>query len=238
VIEPAATQWTDDPHHLRDRAYLQAAEGLARRHGALLVLDEIYTGFRFRGRSAQAHFGVRPDLTCLAKALSNGMALSALVGRDGVLRRQLGRIVYAPTNKGEAHAFAAARAALGIYLDEDVPGEVWAAGEALRTGVDALCLARALPARLVGPPYRMLFRMTAGDREQRRLAHTALQQELAREGVVSHRGYAILSRRHDDQAIARCLAAYARALDRVAEAVHDRSFAFLDIPDVEEELQP
>jgi hypothetical protein len=119
-----------------------------------------------------------------------------------------------------------------------VAAEVWAAGEALRAGVDALCRERALPARLVGPPYRMLFRLASGDREQRLLAHTALQQELARHGVVSHRGYAILSRRHDAATVARCLEAYAAALDRVAAAVHERALDFLDIPDVPEEARP
>lgn len=235
VIEPAATTHDlTDPGHAKDAGYLRAAETLARQHGALLVFDEIFTGFRFRDRFAQTHFGVRPDLTCLAKALSNGMALSALAGRGGVLRRSAGRIVYAPTNKGEALAFASARAALRIHLEADVPSEVWAAGELLRSGVNALSADRELPCRLSGPPYRMYMQIP-GDVEQRVHARTLLQQELARHGVVSHRGYAILSRRHDGPAIERCLAAYAKAFDAVRDAYDGGALRRLDIPDVWEE---
>lgn len=237
MIEPVATAHDlRDPDHEDNRAYLAGAEALARRYGALFVLDEIFTGFRFRQRFAQTCFGLRPDLTCLGKALANGHALSALVGRGGLLRRAIGRIHYSPSNKGEAYAFAAALAALEVHRDEDVPQEVWAAGNALRAGVHALCAERGLPARLVGAPYRMYMGSFEGGHERRIHARTILQQELARHGVVSHRGYAIVSRRHDAAAIARCLSAYAAALDAVrAAADRGRALRLLDIPDVPEE---
>lgn len=237
MIEPAAhAHDPGDPGHERDRAYLEGAQALARRYGALFVVDEIFTGFRFRRRFAQTYFGLRPDLTCLGKALANGLALSALVGRGDVLRRCLGRIFYTPSNKGEAYAFAGALAALTVHRDTDVPSEVWAAGEALRAGVDALCAERGLPARLLGPPYRMYMGLFEGDLEHRVHARTLLQQELARHGVISHRGYAIVSRRHDRAAIERCLSAYAAALDAVRSAMpRGGALHRLDIPDVPEE---
>ena len=236
MIEPAATAHDPaDPGHEGDRAYLLGAEALARRYGALFVLDEIFTGFRFRQRFAQTYFGLRPDLTCLGKALANGLALAALVGRGDVLRRCIGRIDYAPSNKGEAYAFAGALAALTVHRDADVPSEVWAAGNALRAGVDALCAQRGVPARLVGAPYRMYLGPFAGGEEQRIHARTLLQQELARHGVISHRGYAIVSRAHDRAAIERCLSAYAVALDAVRGVMEGGALHLLDIPDVAEE---
>lgn len=236
MIEPAATAHDPgDPGHEGDRAYLRGAEALARRYGALFVLDEIFTGFRFRQRFAQTYFGLRPDLTCLGKALANGHALAALVGRGDVIRRCIGRIEYAPSNKGESYAFAAALAALTVQRDADVPSEVWAAGNALRAGVEALCAERGLPARLLGPPYRMYMGPFEGNEEQRIHARTLLQQELARHGVISHRGYAIVSSAHDRAAIERCLSAYAAALDAIRSAREGGALHLLDIPDVPEE---
>ena len=58
---------------------------LARKEGALVIFDEIMSGFRYLGGSVQQATGVIPDLTCLGKALSAGMPLSALVGRRGDL---------------------------------------------------------------------------------------------------------------------------------------------------------
>lgn len=238
LIEPAATAANpEDPYHAQDGPYLRRAEALARQHGALFILDEIFTGFRFRDGSAQRHYGLTPDLTCLGKALANGMPLSALAGRDGVLGRNADRILYLATYRGEAHSFAAAREALRIYRDEDVPGRVWAAGDAIRRRVDALCGEIGVPGRLVGPPYRMYFAFGEGSPEHRVLWRTLLQQELARHGVISHKGYVIPSVRHDEPAISRCAGAFAAALEAIARArAAGSALPYLDVPDVAEEL--
>jgi glutamate-1-semialdehyde aminotransferase len=237
LIEPAATAAdVDDPHHEKDGPYLKGAEALARRHGGLFMLDEIFTGFRFRGGSAQRHYGLSPDLTCLGKALANGMPLSALAGRNGVLRAHAGRILYMATYRGEAHSYAAALEALRIYQGEDVTGEVWAAGEAIRRGVDDACRSLGLSARLVGPPYRMYFAFLRASPEQRVLWRTLLQQELAKNGVISHKGYVIPSRRHDGEAVERTVAAFAAALRVIRDAADARAaLDLLDIPDVFDE---
>ena len=51
------------------------------RHGALLIFDEVITGFRWSLGGAQARYGVTPDLACFGKAMGNGMPISAVVGR-------------------------------------------------------------------------------------------------------------------------------------------------------------
>ena len=91
--------------------------------------------------------GVIPDLTCLGKALSAGMPLSALVGRKEIFQSSIGRISYEPTFKGEAYSFAAAREALSIYRTQDIPVLVWDFGERLRALIDALCRRLAFPRR-------------------------------------------------------------------------------------------
>jgi glutamate-1-semialdehyde aminotransferase/predicted aldo/keto reductase-like oxidoreductase len=234
-LDPADTAQT------KDGPYLARAEALARAHGALFVLDEIMTGFRFRRGSAQAAFGLTPDLTCLGKALANGMPLSALVGRGDLLRRCIARIVYAPTMKGEVYSFAAALAALRIYRDEDVAAEVWTIGERLREGVNRICRELGLDAALVGPPYRMnlVFGALPVDGEDDVLGRTLLQQELARHGVLSHRGYVIPSRAHDREAVERCVSAFAAALATLRDARASGAWArYLEVPDVGAEQRP
>jgi glutamate-1-semialdehyde 2,1-aminomutase len=237
LIEPAATAAVlDDPYHERDGPYLHRAQELARRHGALFLLDEIFTGFRFRGGSAQRHYELRPELTCLGKALANGAPLAALVGRGDVLPRTIERLQYLATYRGEAHSFAAANETLRLHLEQDVPARVWAAGDAIREGVDEACRRLGLPAQLNGPPYRMYFVFRDGEPEQRMHWRTLLQQELARHGVVSHKGYVIPSVCHDDAVVVRCVDAFAAALAVVAEArARGSALPFLEIPDVPEE---
>lgn len=236
MVEPCATVVDyDDTEQENDGVYLRRAQELARSHGAVFMLDEIMTGFRMPGGSAQQRYGLRPDLTCLGKALANGLPLSALVGRNGVLRPQIGKIFYAPTNKGEAHSFAAANAALDIYADEDVPRTVRTSGELLRTGVSRLCRDTGVNGKLIGPAYRMHFGLFEGDEEERVLWRTLLQQELARHGVISHKGYVLPSRRHDAGAVGAALAAFGEALSVIGAAKERGSaVAWLDCPDVPE----
>ncbi len=68
-----------------DPAYLQAARRLTERHGSLLVLDEVISGFRFRAGNAAALYGVSADLSTYAKIMGGGMPVAAVAGRADVL---------------------------------------------------------------------------------------------------------------------------------------------------------
>src|SRR2546422_4445450 len=66
--------------------FLEGVRDLTHRHGALLVFDEIVTGFRFGLGGAQEYFGVTPDLACFGKGMANGLPISAIVGRADVMK--------------------------------------------------------------------------------------------------------------------------------------------------------
>ncbi len=67
------------------REYLRAARALTQRYGALLILDEVISGFRFRAGDAAALYGVQPDLMTLGKAIGGGMPVAAVAGRADVM---------------------------------------------------------------------------------------------------------------------------------------------------------
>jgi glutamate-1-semialdehyde 2,1-aminomutase len=218
MLEPAAPVLRlDAPIYDADAAYLREVAGLARARGALLVFDEVMTGFRYRSGSVQAATGVVPDLTCLGKALSGGMPLSALVGRRDLIRGALHRIAYAPTFKGEVYSFAAAAEALRVYEAGGVPSHVERVGGLLLQRVDAALRRAGLAARAVGVPFRMTVAFEDGDPERRILMRTLLVQELCRRGVITWKGLAIPSLAHGDAE----LAALARAFEESAAVVAD-----------------
>lgn len=100
--------------------YLKAARELTERHGVLLILDEVITGFRVHPGGAQAHYGVLPDMTTLAKILAGGLPGGALVGRADLLEaigfnNRYGRKMPHPgTYNGNPLSAAAGIAALEI----------------------------------------------------------------------------------------------------------------------------
>ncbi len=233
MLEPASpVEGLNGP--LRDAGgeYLREVARLTREAGALLVFDEIMSGFRYRQGSAQRAHGVTPDLTCLGKALGGGHALSAVVGRADVFRQTLHRVEYTPTYKGETGPLAAAAAALAIHRTEDVAAHVWEFGETLRRNVNALCRQAGFPGELIGPPFRMTLRSHEPEGERQVLLRTLIQQELLRRGVITFKGFMLPSRAHDDSALRRTMEAFEGAVPTVARAWReDRMVAMLEIPD-------
>ena len=233
MMEPAAAiAGLNGPVHEADPSYLAEARSLCRREGALLILDEIFTGLRYPGGSVQAAIGVDADLTCLGKAVGGGMPLSALVGTTAAFAA-LPRIYYGPTYQGELCSLAAAEAALGVARSLDVVGHVRAFAERLRRGVDERCRAHGVPAALVGPPVRMVLSFREPDADRIVQMRTLVQQELLRAGVLTYRGFMLPSLAHDEAALQQTLAGFDRALAAVARARHEDVFApYLDMPAV------
>ena len=94
--------------------FLQGLRGLCDRHGALLIFDEVITGFRVAYGGAQALYGVRPDLTCLGKIIGGGLPVGAYGGARAIMQRvaPLGGVYQAGTLSGNPLAMAAGCAAL------------------------------------------------------------------------------------------------------------------------------
>ena len=120
LLLEAATQ------HDPPAGYLEGLRDLAHRYGALLIFDEMITGFRFSAAGAQGLYGVTPDLSTFGKALGNGFAVSALAGRRelmerGGLRDSHERVFLLSTTHGaETHALAAAIATMNVYESEGI----------------------------------------------------------------------------------------------------------------------
>ncbi len=82
IVEPTGASMGGIPI---DAAFLHAARELTQRIGAVLIFDEVVTGFRISPGGAQAHFGITPDMTTMAKILAGGLPGGAVAGRDEIL---------------------------------------------------------------------------------------------------------------------------------------------------------
>jgi glutamate-1-semialdehyde 2,1-aminomutase len=133
--------------------FLPGVRRIADAHGALLIFDEVLTGFRLHRGGGQALYGVTPDLTCLGKSLANGLPLSALVGRADLMQ-WVDRIFYGMTYQHDSVALAVSSACLRYYRDHDVAGEVARKGEMIRGLFNDASAAAGLIGRGVGPPSR------------------------------------------------------------------------------------
>lgn len=122
---------------------------LTRKHGTVLIYDEIVTGFRLAVGGVQEYFGVTPDLAVFAKGVANGMPLSVYCGRAEIMDK-LKTVVVSSTMGGEALSLAAAKASITTYRTGNVIGHIWKKAETLWRGVNALFRQHHVPAELTG----------------------------------------------------------------------------------------
>jgi glutamate-1-semialdehyde 2,1-aminomutase len=98
---------------LPEPAYLEGVRRLCTQHGALLIFDEVITGFRIDPGGAQKHYGVTPDVTTLGKAVAGGAPLSVVAGRAEILEQIAGKgVVFGGTFNGNPVSMASANAVL------------------------------------------------------------------------------------------------------------------------------
>jgi glutamate-1-semialdehyde 2,1-aminomutase len=207
-----------------DPDYLRVLKRACEAAGALLIFDEMWTGFRAALGGAQQRFDVTADLACFSKAVANGMPLSVLSGRADVMRLLEDDVFFFTTFGGEALSLAAAKATIEALRDLDVPARLEGSGRQLIDGYNALAAKHGLGhTRASGLPCRALvsFDAVAGDPL---LQKSLVQQELLRHGVL-WTGFHNLSYAHGTDEIEHVLAAYDRALSVLAAALDTRQLA-------------
>ncbi|MCE5308005.1 MAG: aspartate aminotransferase family protein [Acidobacteriales bacterium] len=133
--------------------YLQAVRELTRKHGTLLIFDEVITGFRIALGGAQSHFGVTPDCATFGKAVGGGVPLSVVAGRREILEQMFtSGVVFGGSFNGNPMSLAGASACLK-ELSRDGGAALAHAnrmGEKIRTGLRELAARYAIPLQVTG----------------------------------------------------------------------------------------
>ena len=161
IVEPVAGNMGVVPP--RD-GYLHGIRALTREHRALLIFDEVITGFRVGPGGAQALYGVEPDLTCLGKIIGGGLPVGAYGGRRDIMQMVApsGPVYQAGTLSGNPLAMAAGIATLNSLKDVGVYAELDRLADALCEGIAAAARAARIPIRQnrVGSMFTTFFTET------------------------------------------------------------------------------
>jgi glutamate-1-semialdehyde 2,1-aminomutase len=220
VLDPAS------PLHEPRDGFLAVARDIAHRHGALIVFDEMITGFRWHLGGAQAVYGVRPDLSCFGKGMANGFAVSALVGRRDVM--ELGGLdpagervfLLSTTHGAETHGLAAAIATMDVYRSEPVIEHLYRQGERLAVGVRQAAEAAGVADhfRVIGRSCNLVYSTLGPDGAPSQAFRTLFLQETIRRGVLAPSLVVSYSHAEADidrtvEVVAEALPVYRRALD-------------------------
>ncbi len=199
--------------------YLQGLKELVHRYGALLIFDEMITGFRWSIGGAQAYYGVAPDLACFGKAMGNGMPISAVVGSAGIMRL-MEDIFYSATFGGEALSLAAAIATIDKIEREKVTDRLWQVGGDLKRRASEKIAAADLNGviALVGTGAWAILSYKDHANGSKEAIKTLFLREMIAAGVLLNASHNVCHA-HSDADIERVLAAYDHALAALHEAL-------------------
>jgi len=207
--------------------FLEGVRSLCTRHGAVLLFDEMITGFRYALHGAQGEYGVTPDLSTFGKSLANGFSVSALAGSRELMelgsrqREQDDVFLLSTTHGGEVCSLAAAIATIDTYCNEPVIEHLYRQGEQLAAGIRERAAAHGLADHVfpVGFPCNLVFATRGPDGEASQEFRTLFLQETIRRGVLMPS--LVVSYSHTDADVAATLDAIDGALGVYARAMHD-----------------
>jgi glutamate-1-semialdehyde 2,1-aminomutase len=172
---------------LPEPGFLEGVRALATAHGAVLIFDEVVTGFRLGLGGAQEQFGVLPDMATYAKAISNGYAMGAVVGRAEVMT-VVGEMFVSSTYWSDAVGLAAALATIRELRARDAFAHIKAAGARFQQQFNDLAQEHELPLRAVGLPQQAAIAATEGDAVQKRGLKDYYVQEMTKRGFFTSFG--------------------------------------------------
>jgi len=197
--------------------YLEAVKELTHRNGAVLIFDEIRTGFRVALGGAQERYGVTPDLTTIGKAMANGYPVSAVVGSREVLQVYEKAAFVSSTFFPNSLEMVAALKTIEILEREDVPNVIWERGTRFLERLGEIVAASGVPVTKSGIPPMPFLTFDRVD-EQYRERRTEFYTQCIRRGLFVqpyHHWY--ISYRHTDEDLERALSIVEEALAYVAE---------------------
>ncbi|RLB14952.1 MAG: glutamate-1-semialdehyde 2,1-aminomutase [Deltaproteobacteria bacterium] len=210
------------PNHQKmqepEPGFLEGVRELADKYGAVLVYDEIRTGFRLRMGGAQELYGVTPDLTVLGKAIANGYPISVVTGKKDVMMMAESNLFISSTFFPNSEAFVAALKTIEILERDKVLENIWEKGERFMGKIRALLDKYLVGAELTGvaPMFYITFEKdeTGAYKRKRKDFYT----QLIRKGFFfSPHHHAYISFRHTEEDLNLTLTAIEESLAYVKE---------------------
>ncbi|MFT6713832.1 MAG: glutamate-1-semialdehyde aminotransferase [Planctomycetota bacterium] len=202
--------------------YLEGVRDLCTKYGALLIFDEIITGFRIHLGGAQTVYGVTPDLTTLGKGIANGLPLAVLCGKAEYMA-VLQEAFFSFTFGGELPSIAAAIKTIEVMEREGTPTQLSALGRRLREGVDQVSRTSGCAVlSSIGLDYFPGYSLKATDENSALELQTLFQQELVRRGILT-RACFFISTAHSTYDIDRTLSALLGAARVLQTAITEGS---------------
>jgi glutamate-1-semialdehyde 2,1-aminomutase len=220
ILEPAT--WMEP-----ENGFLENVQTVCRKNNAILIFDEMITGFRWDNGGAQKVYGIVPDLSTFGKGMANGFSLSALAGKKGLM--DLGGIQHdrervfllSTTHGAETHTLAAGIETMNVYKNQNVIETLYRQGKRLADGINQRISDLNLNGyfEILGRPCNLIFATRDQSKNPSQSFRTLFLQEMIQRGIISPSF--VVSYSHSDEDIDRTIDAASESLAVYRKALED-----------------
>ncbi|MFC1714793.1 aspartate aminotransferase family protein [Candidatus Poribacteria bacterium] len=210
IMEPTS-------YELPKEGYLESVKRLAHENDALLIFDEVKTGFRYSLGGAQEYLGVTPDMSVFSKAMANGFGVAAVVGKKEIMEEVAG-VWVAATFHGEVSMVAAALATIAEMEEKSGIEHIWRQGNKLLDGYREMTERLGIEnVRIEGIGPMPFFGFRGGDERMEKFINTFYRETLDNGLYLPESHIWFISLSHTDEDIARTLEVSEAAMKRAKQ---------------------
>jgi glutamate-1-semialdehyde 2,1-aminomutase len=186
--------------------FLQKVRKIADRNGALLIFDEVITGFRFDLQGCQKFFGVKADLTCFGKGMGNGLPISAISGPNEFMKI-FDELWVSSTNNSESLSLAGTIAVINEMKNKKTIEKCWKTGKKLFDGWNKISSENEIKSVISGYPIRMNMQCYDSNKKILPELKAVILQEMVKRGIFISPSWIGLTFSHSDEDIQKTLEA-------------------------------
>lgn len=201
--------------------FLKNIKKLCKEYGAILIFDEVLTGFRMANGGAQEFFGVESDLSVWGKGIANGMPLGAITGKDFIMKK-FDDVFYSTTYGGETLSLAAANAVIDELTEKPVIQKIWDTGEKFNSRFNEIAEKLEVDIKIKGIPARSKIFCKLNNKPSLVL-QSLFYQECIKRGVLFGPGYVLFSYSHSKNDLEQTLDVVEKSLKICKKSVQEKS---------------
>lgn len=205
-----------------EKNFLKEVKKIAKKFGAILIFDEVITGFRFALGGAQEFLNVESDLAVFGKGVANGMPLGLITGKQKFMNK-FNDIFYSTTYGGETLSLAASMAVINEIKTKPVISHCWKLGKELTSKFNILSDELDVKIKMEGLPIRSSIICRDDSGEQSLEIKSLFYQEMIKRGILLGPGTVFMSYSHSLVDIKKTLQASSESMKIVKNAIKSNS---------------
>jgi glutamate-1-semialdehyde 2,1-aminomutase len=202
--------------------FLRQVKKIAHSYGAVLIFDEVITGFRFANGGAQELLKINADLTVFGKGIGNGMPLGAITGKRKFMD-MFNDIFYSTTYGGEALSLAAGMAVIREFKEKPVIKHCWSLGEYFISNFNRMAEEIGVNVKIEGLPIRSKIVCKDETNKPSVLLKSLFYQECVKRGILFGPGYVFLSYSHSKKDIEKTLKVCKISMNILKNAIKNKN---------------